>query len=58
VVALDASSYAVAENPRAIDGVAVERAEQEMRALRFALAEYDISTYQVGARDDLGSVLA
>lgn len=58
VVVLDASSYALADNPGAIDGAALERAQQEMGLLRFALAEYDINSHEVCARDDLGAVLA
>ena len=30
----------------------------EQRALRFALAEYDLKTYEVSAGDNLGAVLA
>lgn len=35
-----------------------DRAGQEQRALRFALAEYDLKTYEVRAGDNLGQVLA
>jgi hypothetical protein len=36
----------------------VGAAAQEQRALRFALAEYSIKTYEVHAGDSLGAVLA
>jgi uncharacterized protein (DUF58 family) len=59
VVALDAASYER-------DGQSVRRGlrhepaaeSQERRALRFALAEYDLKACEVGAGDDLGTVLA
>ena len=35
-----------------------DQAAQEQRALRFALAEYDVKTYEVRAGDNLGTVLA
>ena len=58
VVALDAASY---ENPgrqtRSV-GSDADPAAQEQRALRFALAEYDVKTYEVHAGDNLGAVLA
>jgi hypothetical protein len=31
---------------------------REQRALRFALAEYDLKSYEVRAGDNLGAVLA
>jgi hypothetical protein len=36
----------------------LEPAAQEQRALRFALAEYDLKVYEVRAGDNLGAVLA
>ena len=39
-------------------GVDADPAAQEQRALRFALAEYDVKTYEVHAGDNLGAVLA
>ncbi len=58
VVALDGASY---ENPgRQIRGGGsdADPTAQEQRALRFALAEYDVKTYEVHAGDNLGAVLA
>ncbi len=58
VVALDAASYEhVGRRPREDDEEASAEA-QEQRALRFALAEYGIKTYEVHAGDSLGAVLA
>ena len=58
VVALDAASYEhVGRRPRE-DDEEVSTAAQEQRALRFALAEYGIKTYEVHAGDSLGAVLA
>jgi Uncharacterized conserved protein (some members contain a von Willebrand factor type A (vWA) domain) len=59
VVALDGQSYEIAAaNVSPGDGTASERAAQEQRALRFALAEYDLKVYDVKAGDNLGAVLA
>jgi len=59
VVTLDAASYDQAGRPRR-RGVLVEREpeSQEQRALRFALAEYDLKACEVHAGDNLGTVLA
>ena len=59
VVALDAESYEHAGQPqnRGADK-ASDAAGQQRRALRFALAEYDVKTYEVHAGDNLGAVLA
>jgi uncharacterized protein (DUF58 family) len=57
VVALDAGSYEAARSRRA-PGAEWELAAQEQRALRMALAEYDVKAYEVHAGDHLGSVLA
>ncbi len=57
VVAVDAASYhqATGRSRRHIDP---ELAGQEQRALRFALAEYDLKSYEVHAGDNLAAVLA
>jgi uncharacterized protein (DUF58 family) len=58
VVALDGASY---ENlgPGSRSGSReADKAAPEQRALRFALAEYDVKTYEVRAGDNLGAVLA
>ena len=58
VVALDAASYErYQRHGRPIESE-VDQASQEQRALRFALAEYDVKTYEVHAGDNLGTVLA
>lgn len=57
VVGLDAESYEVAAHRRQRNE-ADEDAGQEQRALRFALAEYDVKSYEVRAGDDLAAVLA
>lgn len=58
VIALDAASYDVA-GPRRRSGEGdADLASQEQRALRFALAEYDIKCHEVHAGDNLGAVLA
>jgi uncharacterized protein (DUF58 family) len=58
VVALDGASYEdLGRRPRSDDAEA-GMAAQEQRALRFALAEYDVKTYEVHAGDNLGAVLA
>jgi uncharacterized protein (DUF58 family) len=58
VVALDGASYEdLGRGPRSDDAEA-GMAAQEQRALRFALAEYDVKTYEVHAGDNLGAVLA
>ena len=41
-----------------IDGHDEPLAGQEQRALRFALAEYDLKSYEVHAGDNLAAVLA
>jgi uncharacterized protein (DUF58 family) len=59
VVTVDAASYERAGQPGrhgAGDELAVESAQR--RALRFALAEYDLKACKVAAGDDLGTVLA
>jgi uncharacterized protein (DUF58 family) len=59
VVALDGQTYEAAAHggqPEAADSS--EYAAQEQRALRFALAEYDLKVYEVKAGDNLGAVLA
>jgi hypothetical protein len=58
VVALDAVSYEQYEHSQPSLESYVTAAAQEQRALSFALAEYDVKTYQVQAGDDLGAVLA
>jgi hypothetical protein len=58
VIALDAASYDVAGRRGHSDGVDADLASQEQRALRFALAEYDIKCHEVRAGDNLGAVLA
>jgi uncharacterized protein (DUF58 family) len=59
VVALDAASYEAAGRPRSQGGDGEgDLGAQEQRALRFALAEYDLRAYQVRAGDNLGAVLA
>jgi len=58
VIALDAASYDVAGGRRHSGGVDADLASQEQRALRFALAEYDIKCHEVHAGDNLGAVLA
>jgi uncharacterized protein (DUF58 family) len=58
VIALDAASYEAVgrRHPQADDGKDDLEA-QERRALRFALAEYDLKQYEVRAGDNLGAVL-
>ena len=58
VVALDAATYDYFPHPVARDDPYAAQSEQEQRALRFALAEYGIKTYEVHAGDALGAVLA
>jgi uncharacterized protein (DUF58 family) len=58
VVALDGSSYERVGRRVRDDDEQVAAAAQEQRALRFALAEYSIKTYEVHAGDSLGAVLA
>ena len=58
VVALDAASYDRSPRPRRDADSDADGAEQQQRALRFALAEYDVRTYEVRAGDNLGAVLA
>ena len=58
VVALDAASYEAPGRWGGDAGVEADMAAQEQRALRFALTEYDVKTYEVHAGDNLGSVLA
>jgi uncharacterized protein (DUF58 family) len=64
VVALDALSYEPASLEYVGRGVASSgpigagTAEQDQRALRFALAEYDLKAYEIRAGDEIGAVLA
>ena len=59
IVALDGESYAdVSPDGRDGNAPGAEHAAQEQRALRFALAEYDLKVCEVRAGDDLGAVLA
>ncbi len=58
VVALDASSYEYGWRPDRGSDPDADAAAQEQRALRFALAEYDVKNYEVHAGDNLGAVLA
>jgi uncharacterized protein (DUF58 family) len=58
VVTLDASSYAEGGVSRLLKSSDPEIAAQEQRALRFALAEYEVKAYEVHAGDNLGAVLA
>lgn len=59
VVTLDAPSYDRAGRPRRRSAPAEREPEsQEQRALRFALAEYDLKVCEVHAGDNLGTVLA
>jgi uncharacterized protein (DUF58 family) len=58
VIALDAASYDVAGSRRRSGEADADLASQEQRALRFALAEYDIKCHEVHAGDNLGAVLA
>ena len=57
VVTLDSASYAAAGRGRKRSD-SDEDAGQEQRALRFALAEYDVKAYEVQAHDELGAVLS
>jgi uncharacterized protein (DUF58 family) len=59
VVLLDAPSYETAgrRHPKSGDGED-DLAMREQRALRFALAEYDLKSYEIRAGDNLGAVLA
>ena len=57
VVTLDSASYAAAGRMRRRTE-SDEAAGQEQRALRFALAEYDVKAYEVRAHDELGAVLS
>jgi uncharacterized protein (DUF58 family) len=58
VITLVADSYETASRPHLISETDGEHAAQDQRALRFALAEYDLRSYEVHAGDDLGAVLA
>jgi uncharacterized protein (DUF58 family) len=58
VVALAATSYESAAEQTLRDLPDTSQADQEQRALRFALAEYGIKTYEVHAGDNLAAVLA
>jgi uncharacterized protein (DUF58 family) len=58
VVAIAADSYDPSSRERSSAESETDGAEQEQRALRFALAEYDVRTYVVQAGDNLGTVLA
>jgi uncharacterized protein (DUF58 family) len=57
VVTLDSASYAASGRVRKRTE-SDEAAGQEQRALRFALAEYDVKAYEVRAHDELGAVLS
>jgi hypothetical protein len=59
VVLLDGPSYQAAgrRHPKSGDRDD-DLAVREQRALRFALAEYDLKSYEVRAGDNLGAVLA
>ena len=58
VVALDAETYELSGGARRGADAEADMTAQEQRALRFALAEYDVKTYEVHAGDNLGAVLA
>ena len=59
VVLLDARSYQLAASGRTeTEADRLMTPAQEQRAIRFALAEYGIRTYEVHAGDSLGTVLA
>jgi uncharacterized protein (DUF58 family) len=58
VVSLAAASYEEFDRARRGDEGYAEAAAQEQRAMRFALAEYDLKAYEIHAGDDLGAVLA
>ena len=58
VVTLDAASFAEGGLSRWLKTSDPELAAQEQRALRFALAEYEVKSYEVHAGDNLGAVLA
>jgi hypothetical protein len=57
VISLDSASFERAARRQAGESTE-EEAGQEQRALRFALAEYDLKTCVVHAGDNLGAVLA
>ena len=59
VVTVDAASYERAAQPgRRGSGDELTNESAQWRALRFALAEYDLKACKVSAGDDLGTVLA
>lgn len=58
VVALDAASYEHVGRRVRSEDEETSASAQEQRALRFALAEYGIKTYEIHAGDSLGAVLA
>jgi uncharacterized protein (DUF58 family) len=58
VVSLAAFSYETFGRKSRADEASADLAAQEQRAMRFALAEYDLRAYEVHAGDDLGAVLA
>jgi uncharacterized protein (DUF58 family) len=59
VITLDAPSYEPRSRRRPRFGETdADPAAQDQRALRFALAEYDLKSYGVKAEDDIGAVLA
>jgi hypothetical protein len=59
VVTVDAASYERPGQPgRRSASDEPDRESAERRALRFALAEYDLKACKVAAGDDLGTVLA
>jgi uncharacterized protein (DUF58 family) len=58
VVTIAAATYEEAAPSGWHKEAGADLATQEQRALTFALAEYDVKTYQVRAGDSLGAVLA
>ncbi len=57
VIALDGRSYEIGASGQG-EGGGSEHAAQEQRALKFALAEYDLKVYEVRSGDNLGAVLS
>jgi hypothetical protein len=58
VVSLEAASYSAVGKTTWPGAADLELVAQEQRALHFALAEYEIKSYEVHAGDNLGAVLA
>jgi uncharacterized protein (DUF58 family) len=58
VVAVAAGSYDASYRSHRPPESEADAVAQEQRALRFALAEYDVKTYEIHAGDNLGAVLA